>query len=436
MSKRAAIRVVLMLCLLLLAGGMAGCFATNPVNSFKERYHAPPLNEQVLMILDTDADRRREGVNHLAASNVAKDEQSLLLFAEVAANDSAAFVRSAAVNAVANGEDPSFAYVLIDALADPSAIVRADAAKGLGQLPVVEAVGPLIATATDRDEEQPVRVEAIRSLRNYRDTTAARTLVSLLADRQLIIRHEAHESLVEMYQVDLGDSPRDWPASALASIPAPIEPVPSWRERLEEKQAARRQAALDEEQAESERWHEDYRQRYPTFPQEDEAEDGAAEIASDGPDDGDVAVDEPDDAPDGGLGYNPDDIDDEWDFEMNEDPAPATPTERPSIATDLPDANDMPLEDDPADGSSNATDNDGDEWDFELVDDTPDATATVDEPDDAVETDDEAVDIPAPPAQPVIETDDEPITDTPPTQPPAEDNTNGDPGLNAEDIFD
>ncbi len=429
--------------LTLLASLLIGCTSTNPADRFRRRYHAPPLNEQVMMILDTDADRRREGINHLAASKVAQEEDTLLLFAEVAQNDSAAFVRSAAINALADGEAPSFAYVLIDALADPSAIVRADAAKGLGQLVVIEATQPLIALAGDRDEEQPVRVEAIRSLRNYHDLDAAHALVALMDQRQLIIRHEAHDSLVEMYQVDLGDSPRDWPASELANIPASAEPMASWQEQLAEKQAARRQETMDEDHAETEQWHEDYRQRYPTFPQEDSipndpADDLAEPIAAD---EADTTDDEPSAGGELDLDYNPDTVDDEWDFEMDTDAA-ETPDPSEPIELNLPDANDLPTDND-VNAETPATDSD-EEWTFEIAEDPAEATDTDDVEPNPTDADDDAPpaqgdtnipDVPDAPEPIEIDEADTNTTDTPPTQPPV--NTDNDtPGLDAEDIFD
>jgi hypothetical protein len=380
---------------------LAGCMATNPADSFRDRYHSPPLNEQVLMILDPDADLRREGINHLAASNVAQEPQTLLLFAEVAANDTSAFVRSAAIGALADGDDPAFAGVLIDALDDPSPIVRADAAKGLGQLVVVEAQQPLLDITADRDEERPVRVEATRSLRHYRDLAVAEQLVRMLDQRELILRHEAHDSLVAIYQVDLGDSPRDWPRRALVNIPAPAaEPLPSWIELFRERQHALRQAAMDEEQEESDQWHEDYRRRYPTFPQEDDLT--TISEPEDTSEPADQAPTETTDAPA--------ETTDEWDMDFtgNEpeldgriepNVEPAAPPEEPPAITDLPTPTDE-------------TDEDtlDEEWEFNIDDEPAEDGEAIhsDAPDD---------DVPPPPTEPIVIDEDDTIPPEPITPP-------------------
>lgn len=269
--------------LLVVGACVAGCATNDMSRQWNRKYNAPSMAQQVAMVLDPDdPDRRREGIEYLAAGNAAKDEETLKLFALVAEEDSSAFVRSAAVSALGQGENPAFADTLIAALNDPSPIVRAEAAEALRHTIAPDALRPLIAAA-ERDPDVSARYQATRSLPAYRDEEAVGTLIYLLDDPELTVSREAHKALTALYGEDLGTNVGPWRIRAEQGLPPEEAPTSSrwkrWWTRSKDARAEAREDTLAEEQAESDAWQDDYESRYgqddakPTDDESADAED-------------------------------------------------------------------------------------------------------------------------------------------------------------------
>jgi len=208
--------------------------------TFKRKINPPSWDQRVAMATDsTDADNRRIGVTLMAEKVKADDTASLKLFAFILANDTDPFVRAAAATALGNVANPDFAPDIIAALDDRSEIVRWDAAKALGNVPVDGALDPLIARATS-DSSTNVRVSATRSLGNFHRPLAVRTLLRLMDAPDLAIRREAHDAMVKIFRIDLGDRPDMWASAAAGEIPPPptqaqLDAKKPWWQRWQDK---------------------------------------------------------------------------------------------------------------------------------------------------------------------------------------------------------
>jgi len=261
--------------LLMVGVFVVGCATNDMSRQFNRKFNPPSMAQQVAMVLDPDdPDRRREGIEYLANGVAAKEEETLKLFQLVAEDDSSAFVRSAAVSALGQGENPAFADTLIAALKDESPIVRAEAAEALRHTIAPEALRPLIAAA-ERDPDVSVRYQATRSLPAYRNEEAVGTLIYLLDDPELTVSREAHTALKALYGEDLGTDVAPWRIRAEQGLPPEEAPKSSrwkrWWTRKRHERSEAREETLAEEQSESEAWHEDYEARYGEKTDEEEA---------------------------------------------------------------------------------------------------------------------------------------------------------------------
>ncbi|MCK4601553.1 MAG: HEAT repeat domain-containing protein, partial [Phycisphaerae bacterium] len=223
--------------------------------AFSRRLNPPSWRQRVAMAVDhDDADNRRMGINYMAPDTKCSDTGTLKLFAFILANDRDPFVRAAAVTALGTVGNTDFAPDAIAALDDGSEVVRWDAAMALGKLVVDEALEPLIARAAS-DPSTNVRIAAAQSLGSYRKGRSVRTLLQLMDVGDLSVRRAAHQSMVKIYRVDLGDDPECWADAAAGDIPpaltqAQLDAQKSWWRRFREKRQQPREQGDPEQQAE------------------------------------------------------------------------------------------------------------------------------------------------------------------------------------------
>ena len=244
----------------------AGCGKTGGELSgaINRRLNPPSWRERVAMALDrSDADNRRMGIHLLAKDTERDDTGTLKLFAFILANDNDSFVRAAAVTALGTVGNPDYGSHIIEALEDRSEVVRWDAAKALGRLPVDDGLEPLIAHALT-DQSMQVRIAATRSLRNYRKPRAVRMLLRLMDAGELSVRREANKSLVDIFRIDLGSDPELW-ADAAGNIPPPltqdqIDAQKTWWRRLLDRRRRLREQDIAAEDAADRTWQEEYDQ--------------------------------------------------------------------------------------------------------------------------------------------------------------------------------
>ena len=227
MRARPMRRYAISLLLLLVAVG--GC----------QRGSGPRLgrvsNEDLIAnISGDDPDLRRGSILELADRKAGKTDTALALFTEVLKTDASPFVRSAAVTAIGMGENVAFIDGPVDAMEDPSPVVRWDAAKALEILVAPRGLDPLLRHAA-RDDSLDVRLACITAMRRHRQGDAVRALALLLDDPELSIRHEAHRSLVEIFGVDAGPRSRDWADAHTRPIPCEDDLDKDWWDRMKDR---------------------------------------------------------------------------------------------------------------------------------------------------------------------------------------------------------
>ena len=215
--------------LLLPAVAVCGC----------QRNRGPRLsrvsNDDLLAnITGDDPDLRRGAILELADRKAGKTDTALALFAEVLKTDASPFVRSAAATAIGMGENTAFIDPVIDAMEDPSPVVRWDAAKALDHLLAPPALDPLLRHAVG-DDSLDVRLTCIRGLRSYREPTTVRSLALLLDDPEVSVRHEAHRSLVEIFGVDYGPDSCHWSDAHTRPIPSEDQLNKTWWGRMRDR---------------------------------------------------------------------------------------------------------------------------------------------------------------------------------------------------------
>ncbi len=205
------------ICLLLATVLLAGC----------GKLDKPSAMEMVVMAFDPDdADRRREGIRLLSDQPWGLEEPYLKGFAVHLAKDEDSRVRSAAARALGLAEDPTYLPNVVEAMGDPVAAVRWDAAVALDRLIGDEAIETLRSHATG-DDSPDVRASCARALRHYRKQTVVNTLSDCLLDNEFRVRYTARNALTEISGQDRGDDPEDW-VNALDSQPVVEEKSRSW----------------------------------------------------------------------------------------------------------------------------------------------------------------------------------------------------------------
>ena len=117
--------------------------------------------------------------------------------------------KSAAIAAASELGGGVVAPALVDALNDPYAIVRIDAAHALGRMALPSTREPLIR-ALREDPYSAVRLAAARSLRNFRSGDVIVALIETLDDPERAVAYTAWESLRRITGENLGYQRQAW----------------------------------------------------------------------------------------------------------------------------------------------------------------------------------------------------------------------------------
>ncbi|OQB87786.1 MAG: putative lyase [Planctomycetes bacterium ADurb.Bin126] len=185
----------------------------------------PNPQQMVAMAFDPDdADRRRTGIKLLSSEKWGLDEPYTKGYSALAKTDVDPLVRSAAVRALGKSGKQEYQGTLIEALKDPSPMVRWDAAVALDLVPGPAAVEPLRRQGGD-DTSADVRTACAKALRRYTTRPAVQTLIRLLDDSSYQVRHQARKSLEEATGRDLGPEPSAWMSLLDGPLTRPAERV-------------------------------------------------------------------------------------------------------------------------------------------------------------------------------------------------------------------
>jgi len=193
-----------------------GCGAIEPVGTAVRKTFAwvgDRPNEMVRMMEnERSADERRRGINKLVEREFARKDPYTKRYAEIARDDEDFLVRATAIRALNRSRYKPATPVFIEALRDPSPLVRLEAAKALANVPDANAIAPLVKAVNDAGEDRDVRIAAADALKHYRNPDVAKVLVAQLPGREFGVAWQARHSLRRMTGRDLRYDDAAWTA--------------------------------------------------------------------------------------------------------------------------------------------------------------------------------------------------------------------------------
>ncbi|MCL4220106.1 MAG: HEAT repeat domain-containing protein [Phycisphaerales bacterium] len=157
-----------------------------------------------------NANDRYRGIMILANQPFGGDPVYMQLYVD-AITDSDSGVRAAGVRGLALHGSPEHVPLLIDTLDDEDVIVRLDSARALQRIHNPVAIEPLLArTRIENEENELVRAEAARALGQYPQSRIVDALIAALDDPNLGVNEAARSSLRTLTGQDFGVDIAGW----------------------------------------------------------------------------------------------------------------------------------------------------------------------------------------------------------------------------------
>ena len=154
-----------------------------------------PARSRVFMEDRQSPDKRRRGINGLLRWDFAQRNPYVRRYGQIAKADTDPLVRSVALRALNRSRDPGARPQFVEALSDPSVLVRLEGVKALVNLPDPAAVEPLIRLVSNIEEDRDVRIAAAEALKHYKSIEVARALIPRLNERDFGVSWQARRSL-------------------------------------------------------------------------------------------------------------------------------------------------------------------------------------------------------------------------------------------------
>lgn len=159
----------------------------------------------------TNPDRRREGMMNLVDRPYGEVPPYTTAYAAIARDNSQDYlVRASAIRALNRSRATEFEPIYVEQLGDANENVRMEACKALNRMPDVSAVPKLLQIAARPEENKDVRIAATEALRHYKRLDVARSLVSLLSEREFAIAWQARRSLQDITHKRFGYDEGKW----------------------------------------------------------------------------------------------------------------------------------------------------------------------------------------------------------------------------------
>jgi HEAT repeats len=162
------------------------------------------------LIRSRSADARIRAINDLVARDFGKQPVYTRVYKALAENDPDPLVRAVAIRALNRSRDRTAVPLFIRGLSDPNEWVRLESAKALVRVPDPSAAAPLLQVVRRPDETRDVRIAAVDALRHYKNMEVARTLASLLAERDFSIVWQSRRSLRDITRKDFRYEEAKW----------------------------------------------------------------------------------------------------------------------------------------------------------------------------------------------------------------------------------
>lgn len=157
-----------------------------------------------------NANDRYRGIMILANQQFGGEPVYMRLYVD-AVHDSDAGVRAAGVRGLALHGSPEHVPLLIEALDDEDPIVRLDSARALQRIHNSGAIGPLVnRMQIENEENELVRAEAARALGQYAQPYVVDALIASLDDPNLGVNEASRSSLRTLTGQDFGTDIAAW----------------------------------------------------------------------------------------------------------------------------------------------------------------------------------------------------------------------------------
>ena len=215
----------------------AGCGKGNKPFTLQgtvENLMGPPATQQVSKAFDVDdPDRRREGIVALSSNKWGLVEPHLKGYAAILRTDDHPVVRAAAVRALGKAGDEKYLDDIIRTMSDPSDAVRVDTVIALENFHTKAVESVLQKHAAD-DASPQVRSACAKVLKKYRTKSTFAVLVGCLNDKNMVVRYNAHQSLVDLAGLDMGMGSDAWKIQMEQPVAAsrPAKGNKKWRKFL------------------------------------------------------------------------------------------------------------------------------------------------------------------------------------------------------------
>lgn len=206
----------MMACLLIVASGCGGVEPQDDitVGALIKKILPPGPQEKrhelITKLGSTDADLRREAVESLSQDESAEWEITPKILSVMAGGDPDEQVRAASVRALTLIENDIYLKeVLKSAIRDRSVMVRRAVLKVLANRDDQGSLNMLLEIL-DNEEKAVLRADAAQGLGNYRERPAIRGLLRGLTDEQFNVSYCARQSLRKLTGEDFGYDQQLW----------------------------------------------------------------------------------------------------------------------------------------------------------------------------------------------------------------------------------
>jgi HEAT repeat protein len=160
-------------------------------------------------------DDRVDALNGLVRRPFGRNEPYTDGYAILARDAADPLVRAVAVRALNRSRSADHVPLFIELLSDPEMLVRLEAAKALSNLPSPpEAATPLLARATDEQEDVDVRIAAVDALKFHGRPEIVERLAALLEADEFGVAFQSRATLALIFGQDLGFEPDAWLSEA------------------------------------------------------------------------------------------------------------------------------------------------------------------------------------------------------------------------------
>ena len=196
---------------------LLGC---DPNKEYELRFvRRSPQRAAVVALKSDNPDERYRALKEIAKSKSFKDDWAVTTLEVIARTDPSSSVRALAVRTLGRVGDSRVLKSLADALNDPSARVRSEAAWAIGHIDfskikadmeIMSKLKENLKLTLTSDESVDVRLNSAEALGQFKYEDVLYSLISALKDKEFSVRFQAERSLVKLTGMTFYGDPDKW----------------------------------------------------------------------------------------------------------------------------------------------------------------------------------------------------------------------------------